>query len=208
MKKTYHIFAALILFYWLACPPANADWITLSGAQNAPNIAEIHINDHYVKIGLEIFVNDLVTFDRLIPDEFFTGTRIKRLSLKERLRQFSNEDLQVITDNGQKLQATLKLIEPRFRTERPMPVRWKINPYTGQTIPGPPKDKRVLYAELLYSFTQKPISLTFVPPLEEESKISKVPIGFMTYHMGAPLHDFKYLSEPSTVTLDWADPWY
>jgi hypothetical protein len=207
IKAAFHL-ALLAAFFWMACPPANADWITLSGAQNAPNIAEIHINDHYVKIGLEIFVNDLVTFDRLIPDEFFTGTRIKRLSLKERLRQFSNEDLQVITDNGQKLQATLKLIEPRFRTERPMPVRWKINPYTGQTIPGPPEDKRVLYAELLYSFTQKPISLTFVPPLEEESKISKVPIGFMTYHMGAPLHDFKYLSEPSTVTLDWADPWY
>ena len=30
----------------------------------------------------------------------------------------------------------------------------------------------------------------------------------MTYHKGAPLHNFAYLSEPSTVTLDWADPWY
>jgi len=33
MKKTYYIFAALIIFYWLACPPANADWVNLSGAQ-------------------------------------------------------------------------------------------------------------------------------------------------------------------------------
>ena len=30
----------------------------------------------------------------------------------------------------------------------------------------------------------------------------------MTYHKGAPLHDFRYLSEPSTVTLDQAGPWY
>ena len=30
----------------------------------------------------------------------------------------------------------------------------------------------------------------------------------MTYHKGAPLHDFKYLSEPSILTLDWTDPWY
>jgi hypothetical protein len=92
MKKTYYIFAALIIFYWLACPPAKADWVNLSGAQNAPNIAEIYINDDYVKVELEIFVNDLVTFDRLIPDEFFAGTRIKRATLDERMQQFSNED--------------------------------------------------------------------------------------------------------------------
>ena len=207
IKEVFNI-ALLAAFCWMACPPANADWINLSGAQNAPNIAEIYINDDHVKVELEIFVNDLVTFDRLIPDEFFAGTRIKRATLDERMQQFSNEDLQVIADNGLKLQANLKLIEPRFRKERPSPIRSKINPYTGQPIPGPPKDKRVLYAELIYPFKQKPQSLTIIPPLDAESKISKVPIGFMTYHKGAPLHDFKYLSEPSTVTFDWVDPWY
>ena len=30
----------------------------------------------------------------------------------------------------------------------------------------------------------------------------------MTYHNGVPINDFRYLSGPSTVTLDWADPWY
>jgi hypothetical protein len=209
MKKTsFHIIALLTAFCGVVCPPANADWINLSGAQNAPNIAEIYINDDHVKVELEIFVNDLVTFDRLIPDEFFAGTRIKRATLDERMQQFSNEDLQVIADNGLKLQANLKLIEPRFRKERPSPIRSKINPYTGQPIPGPPKDKRVLYAELVYPFKHKPQSLTIIPPLDAESKISKVPIGFMTYHKGAPLHDFKYLSGPSTVTFDWVDPWY
>ena len=186
----------------------QADWINLSGAQNAPNIAEIHINDDHVRIDLEIFVGHLVTFDRLVPDDFFEGTEIKRASLEERLQQFSNKDLQVIADDGQNLQAKLKLIEPRFRKERPMQVPWKVNPYTGQPIPGPPEDKRVLYAELIYVFTRKPQTLTFVPLLDEESKMSKVPIGFMTYHMGAPLHDFKYFSESSRVILDWTDPWY
>jgi hypothetical protein len=172
--------------------------INLSGAQNAPNIAEILINDDHVKIELEIFANDLVAFDRLIPDEFFAGTNIKRDPLDERMRQFSNEDLQVIADNGLKLQANLKLIEPRFREERASPIRWKINPYTGQPIPGPPKDKRVLYAELMYPFKVKPKSLTIVPPLDPDSTISKEPIGFMTYHKGAPLHDFRYLPEPGS----------
>ena len=65
----------------------------------------------------------------------------------------------------------------------------------------------MLYAELVYPFTTKPRSLTIIPPLEEKG-ISKVAIGFMTYPKGVPLHDFRYLSEPSTVTLDWSDPWY
>ena len=192
----------------MVCPPANADWINLSGAQNAPNIAEIHINDEHVRIEFEIFVNDLVIFDRLIPDDFFADTGIKRPLLEERMQQFSDEDLQVVADKKQKLQATLKLTAQRFRRERPSPIPWKVNPYTGQTIPGPPEDKRVLYAELVYPFKKKPSSLTIIPPMDENYKISKVPIGFMTYHKGVPLHDFRYLSEPSTVVLDWTDPWY
>ena len=198
----------LIVFVLMATFHARADWINLSGAQHAPNIAEIHINVDHVKVELEIFVNDLETFDRLLPDDFFEGAGIKRNPVEERMRQFSQKDLQIITDDGKNLQAILKLIEPRLRIERPSSVRWKINPYTGQPVPGPPKDKRVLYAELVYPFSKRPKSLTIIPPLDRETRLSKMPIGFMTYHQGAPLHDFRYLSEPSMVALDWADPWY
>ncbi|MGD9301511.1 MAG: hypothetical protein PVI13_08045, partial [Desulfobacterales bacterium] len=208
MKKTCHVFVAFAAIYWMACPSANADWINLSGAQYAPNIAIIHINDDHVKIELEIFVKDLITFDGLIPDDFFAGTEIKRAPLAKRLQQFSAQDLRVIADNGQQLQANLKLIEPRIRKERPSSISWKVNPYTGQPIPGPPQDKRVLYAELIYPFISQPQSLTIIPPLDPESNFSKVAIGFMTYHQRVPLHDFKYLSEPSLVKLDWVDPWY
>ena len=208
MKKTFFSIIAVIIFFCMVCIPANADWINLSGAENAPNIVEIHILDDHVKIELEIFVDDMLTFDRLIPDAFFKGTTIKRPPLADRMRQFSNEDLQILTDNGRKLQAKLKIAEPRLRKERPSPYAGKINPYTLQRIPGPPVDKRVLYAELVYPFTKKPASLTIIPPLDEQYKISKVPIGFMTYHNGVPINDFRYLSGPSKVTLDWADPWY
>lgn len=69
MKKTTLQLWLIFVTVFLATLPANADWINLSGAQNAPNIAEIHINDDHVRIELEIFVNDMVTFDRLIPDK-------------------------------------------------------------------------------------------------------------------------------------------
>ncbi len=208
MKKTVGIIISIFIACCIPGPPVSADWINLSGAQNAPNIAEIYINEDHVKIELEIFVNDLVTFDRLIPDAFFEGSDIKRPPLADRMPRFSDEDFQIITDNGQKLQAKLKLAEPRFRKERPSPYAGKLNPYTLQIIPGPPKDKRMLYAELVYPFTKKPKSLTIIPPLDEKSKISKVSIGFMTYHNRVPIIDFRYLPEPSTVTLDWDDPWY
>ena len=205
--KTFFLIISALLYCGIVRNPAYADWISLSGAENAPNIAEIHINDDHVKVDLEIFVNDMVIFDRLIPDEFFKGSDIKRPPLADRMRRFSNEDLQIIDDQGQKLQASLKLVEPRLRKERPSPFAGKINPYTRQPIPGPPEDKRVLYAELVYPFMKKPKSLTIIPPLDEKG-LSQVPISFVTYHQGVPIHDFKYLSESSTVTLDWDDPWY
>ena len=106
MKKTSFFIIAFLIFLCCIVPTAaNADWINLSGAENAPNIAEIHIHDDHVKIELEIFVDDMVTFDRLIPDAFFKGTSIKRPPLANRLRLFSDQDFQIITDKGQKLQA-------------------------------------------------------------------------------------------------------
>ena len=207
MIRILFITAAILFAYCVLPNPASADWINFSGAENAPTIAEIRINKDHVRVDLEIFVDDLVTFHFLLPDEFFEGTDIKRPSLEERVRQFSNEDLQIIADEEVKLQATLKLAEPRLRKERPSPYAGKINPYTLQLIPGPPEDKRVLYAELVYPFKKKPTSLTIIPPLTEQG-ISEVPIGFMTYHKRAPVNDFRYLSEASTVTLDWDDPWY
>jgi len=208
MKDTACFIISLLIAYCVLCTPAKADWINLSGAESAPNIAEIYINQDHVRIELEIFVNDMVTFERLIPDDFFKGTNIKRPALAERMRLFSKEDFQIVDDKGRNLQGELKLIEPRFRKERPSLYAGKINPYTGRRIPGPPEDKRVLYAELVYPFKQKPSSLTFIPPLDEKFKVSKVAIGFVTYHNRVPINDFRYLSEPSTLTLDWDDPWY
>jgi len=202
------IIAFILMICFLAPVRAVADWINFSGAQNAPNIAEIHIHEDHVRIELEICVNDIKAFEQLIPDEFFAGINIKRAPLEERMRQFSNQDLKIVADKDGTLAATLKLVEPRIRKERPSPIPWKINPYTGQPIPGPPEDKRVLYVELIYAFKEKPASLTFIPPLEEETKTSKVSIGFITYHKGVLINDFRYLSEPAMLTLDWRDPWY
>ena len=76
MKKTTGLLISIFIVCLIFTQSANADWINFSGAENAPNIAEIHINDDHVKVVLEIFVDDLVTFHHLVPDDFFEGKDI------------------------------------------------------------------------------------------------------------------------------------
>jgi hypothetical protein len=192
---------------WLAS--AQADWINLSGADNAPTIAEICIQEDHVRLVLEIYVGDLVKFEQLLPDKFFRDNdiNISRPALAERLRLFSEETFQFVTEGGENLQAQLKLIEPRLRKERLSPFAGMINPMTGRPVPGTPEDKRVFYAELVYPFETKPRILTIIPPLEKNG-LPSVSIGFIAYHKEAPIIDFKCLSSASKVNLGWEDPWY
>jgi len=191
----------------LTSAPARADWINLTGAETAPNITEITVLDDRVRVILEVYVGDLATFKTLVPDDWLKPGAADRPALAERLRQFSDEILQIITPDGARLQATLILAEPRLREDRASPFAGMINPMTRQRVPGAPEDKRVLYAALEYPFTGRPASLTLVPPLDENG-VPKVTIGFIAYHKSVPVIDFRYLSQAATLDLDWDDPWY
>ena len=203
MKKVF----LLVIAIYIISSPAQADWINFSGAENARNIAEIYIEDDHVKVILEVYIGDLELFEELIPNDMFSEPIAGRLSAKERLRIFSEKTFQFKTDDGKNLPARLEIVEPRMRKDRQSPFAGVLNPYTRQPIPGPPDDKRVLYAELIYPFKTKPEQLTVVPPLGDRG-MAAVSIGFTTYHKGAPINNFNYLSEPSTLHLDWNDPWY
>jgi len=186
---------------------ASADWINLSGAENARNIAEIYVEKDRVRILMEIFVDDLTVFAELIPADFFPNPIPGRPDLAERQQIFANRVLQIVTDQGEKMPVTFDLVEPRFRIERPSPFVGMLNPYTRQPVPGPPEDKRVLYAELSYLFEGRPKSLTFIPPLDGRG-LSRASIGFICSHQGVMVVDFRIFSQRSTLHLDWDDPWY
>ena len=197
----------ILLVVCLTAFPAQADWVNLSGAQSSPNIVEIYVEDDQVRIQLEVFVEDLMNFEALIPDHLFAEPLPGRSGLEKRQKFFAENVLQVVTDQGEKLPVTFVLVETRMRIERPSPFAGMINPYTRRPIPGPPADQRVLYAELIYPFKNKPMSLTFIPPLDERG-FPKIPIGFICSHQGVTVVDFRILSEASTLDLDWDDPWY
>jgi len=190
----------------LASVETRADWINLSGAETAANIAEIYVLDDRVKLVLEVYVADLETFADLVPDELLRSAE-GRPSLQERMRAFADNTVQMVIETGAKLPARLDLVEPRERVDRKSPFAGMINPFTRQRVPEAPADKRVLYAEISYPFEHKPETLTIVPPLDEEGRPT-VSIGFIAYHKSVPVIDFRYLSGPARLNLDWADPWY
>ncbi|MEA3301964.1 MAG: hypothetical protein U9Q75_01710 [Pseudomonadota bacterium] len=185
----------------------QADWINLTGAETAPNIAEITVFDDRVEVNLEVYVNDLAIFRELVPDGWLKEGEVGRPSIEERLRHFSGETLQFVTETGEKLQAELRVAEPRLRKDRFSPFAGMVNPYTRQRVSEAPQDKRVLYAELVYPFGEaQPKSLTIIPPVDDEDR-ARATIGFIVYHKSVPVIDFRYLGAASTLTLD-ADPWY
>ena len=185
----------------------QADWINLSGAENSRNIVEIYVEKDHVKVKFEIFIQDVMLFEELIPDRLFAQPDANRPGIAERMQRFSERTFQIVTDSGQRLQARLDLAEPRMRITRPSPLAGKLNPVTRQIIPGPPDDKRVLYAEVTYPFEHPPKSLTISPPVDDNGS-QLAAIGFICYHREVMVVDFRQLVPDSTLNLDWEDPWY
>ena len=205
----YSCFRWAIFFFVVfgIAAPASADWINLSGAETAPNSAEIYVLDDHVKLVLEVYIGDLDKFDDLVPDEWMKDVSADRPDAVVRIKRFAEQHFQFVTETGEKLTAQMQLVEPRTRTDRQSPFAGMTNPMTRQRVPEAPQDKRVLYAEIIYPYASKPKELTIIPPLDEEGR-AQVSIGFIAYHKAVPIIDFRYLGSAAHLLLDWTDPWY
>jgi len=128
----------LFVIYFSLSSSAKADWINLSGAENAPTIAEIYILDNHIRLVLEVYIGDIPTFKDLLPDAFLKET-VNRLSLAERLKRFSSETFRFLTPDGMPLQAELQVIGPRLRIDRTGPFRFMRNPLSGRLVNQPPR---------------------------------------------------------------------
>jgi hypothetical protein len=197
----------LVLLWTLFAAQAQSDWLNLTGAETAQNIAEIYVLDDHVKVKLEIYPGDIETFKELVPDSWTKKLDAERPSLEERQRIFANEKLIVTDHDGDLLPARFQLVEARLRVDRQSPLAGMMNPYTGRRIRGAPEDKRVIYAEIVYPFSGQPAELTFTPPLDEDG-LAKSTIGFVAYHRSVPIVDFRYFSRAERLELNWQDPWY
>lgn len=96
-----------------------ADWINLTGAESAPNIAEITIVEGAVNVALEIYVDDVDPFER--------GGRVALF----------------VEADGVDIEPQVMLSEQRTRIDRMSPFAGMIDPRTRMRVPGPPEDDRV-----------------------------------------------------------------
>ena len=176
--------------------PALADAIVRTQAMFADTIAEYYIEDDHVRVELEIGSNDVGAFRNLLPDALYQRLDYGDAPLKDRLPKFISDDMPVLV-GVTKLAGQVIKIGPATR-----PLRDEI---TGEELPTPEDQATaVIRATIIFPFEERPDSLTLVAP--QETGFAN--IGFVLYHKGVAINDYRYLKTGLTVNLDWQDSWY
>ncbi len=177
-----------------------SDAIVVTRAMLASTVAEVWIEPDSVVVELEIGPQDLQAFRNLLPDELYTRLGYEPEPWIDRLLRFAEEDFVVRVDGGPPTDGRLRSLELRSRVTR--------DEVTGEPLPVQPEDaEQVVFARLAYPTPGRPGSLTIGPKpvLKSDAAAS---IGFVAYHEGLHVNDFRYLAQPERITLDWEDPWF
>lgn len=176
---------------------ARADAIVTTQAMRANNIAEYFVEEEQVRVELEIAVADLAGFANLLPDSVHERLTGEQVLLAERLPRFFTQDFALVVSAAEEerlLEGFVQSIGPRERITR--------DPVTGEPIAVEGEEpEAVVFAELVYPFASRPDAVTLINRTGSS-------IGFVAYHQGVAVNDFRYLSPAQTLTLDWDDPWY
>ncbi len=197
--KTFRL--ASILPFLILLPPslAYADAIIMTKAMTASTVSEIFVEESAVRVELEIGLQDLAAFRNLMPDGLYERMGYPSEPLAKRLARFFRRDL-VIRADGRRLGGRVVEMGPRPRVRR--------DEITGEPLPAKESEPElVVFAVLEYPFSGRPASLTMVPPRQDDKFVS-ANIGFVVYHLGLPVNDFRYFSADEVLDLDWNDPWY
>ena len=178
---------------------ASADAIVVSKAMTASTIAEIYVEEHGIRVELEIGAQDLASFLNLLPDEAYTKVTQEAVPLAKRLETFFEQDWVIRINESEPLPGRLGQLVARKRILR--------DEITGQPLPIQPDDvEKVLFVELAYAWSDRPKSVSLYPLVSADNRLPAANIGFVLYHRGVPVNDFRYLAAESTVDLDWDDP--
>ncbi len=189
-----------LIFLCASVSLVQADAIVMTRAMKASTIAEFFIEEDRVRVELEIGVNDLDSFRNLMPDELYVKLGHDPEPLKKRFPRFHRQDLVLTREDGIALGAWIEKIEGRRRIPR--------DEISGEPLPGGEDEgEPVISATLIYPFEKKPRGLAFTAPRDQNGRMA-AEIGFVVYHRGVPVNDFRYLSARQALDLDWEDPWY
>ena len=196
VKILFRVHLALLLLTSLVPALARADAIMVSQAMFASTIAEYYVKEDHVRVELEIGLKDLPAFRNLLPDGIFAEMGYDAEPIEDRLAQFFSRDFAIYA-NETALQGYVVNMGPETRVKR--------DPVTGEPIPEDTAEPEVVInATLVFPFEEAPAELTLTAP----ATTGMASIGFVLYHRGVAVNDFRFLTSGYTVKLDWQDPWY
>lgn len=179
---------ALIALIALAPSVSLADAIVVTRAMKASTIAEIFVDDDEILVELEIGQEELAAFPKLVEVASARGTLPIDIPTQAELS---------IVANGKALTGTIETSERRKRIER--------DEVSGEPIPSDTTEE-VLFLVMRYPLQGRSKILVVNPPMK--GGYANADIGFVLYHRGIAINDFRYLSVNEPVLLDWDDPFY
>ena len=180
---------ALILFVVCGTWPnaAKADAIVVTKAMTATTIAEIFVEQESIRVELEIGEKDIPAFQNLLPDEAYQRLTSDDTPMTERRAKYFRQDFLILVDSGEPISGEVRKIEQRKRLRR--------DEITGQPIIASADESQLVwFVELYYPLRTRPKSLSLAVPSHDQSQFPDASIGFVLYHMGLPITDFRYLS--------------
>ena len=173
---------------------AAADAIVRTQAMFASTIAEIYVEDEAIRLDLEIGLKDLSAFRSLLPDQIHQQMGFGEAPFRARLAHFLDTEFRILAD-GATLTGQLVRIGPAERVRR--------DDITGEPLPSESEPETVVNATMLWPLTAPPAQLDFLLALPAGASV-----GFVVYHEGIAVNDFRYMAGSQQLNLDWVDPWY
>jgi hypothetical protein len=184
----------LLAVIWCWGQLAEADALLQSQALKASTIVQYFIDKKGVRVELEIGADAVEKFSGLLPDTIYQQFGYGDTPLAERLQTFFGEELAILAQ-GEPLPGFVAEIGPSRRVLR--------DPINGTPLPIQDEAPEVVRATLIYPFDQEPLpsELVFTAPRGPD-------IGFVVYHRGVAVNDYRFLASGYLLKLDWDDPWY
>ncbi len=180
--------------YGLLPLSASADAIIRTQAMFASTIAEIQVEEEAIRLDLEIGLQDLSAFRSLLPDEIHRRMEFGETPFAARVERFLGQEFRIVAD-GEPLSGRLLRIAPAERVRR--------DDITGEPLPVEDEPETVINATFLWPLAARPAQLDFQLALPASAAV-----GFVVYHEGIAVNDFRYMAASQPLNLDWNDPWY
>lgn len=191
-----------IVVVGLAILPSRvpADAVMVTEAAIAPTMCEIYIEPEEIRVELEIGRDDLPCFPNLLPDSLYESQGYEPRPLRERVEAFLTNDWRILVDEHP--------VSGRVKSMTPGPKVLR-DVLTGEPLPTSGEQTNLAVTVVItYPLTNRPSLVRLPAPQTADRKGRKPFIGFVTYHRGVAVNDFRYLGRGEVLDLDWDDPWY